>query len=44
MLTDLFASNGQHEIDDVHLDKKMDDLKNPVVITLDSCEIKPVSF
>ena len=39
-----FASNGQQNIDDGHSDKIIDDLKNPAVITFDSCDIKPVSL
>ena len=44
MPTDFFASNGQQEVYYGHLDKNSDDLKYPTVITLDSCDIKPVSF
>ena len=39
-----FASNEKQEINDVHSDKFFDYLKTPSVITLDSCDIKPVSF
>ena len=42
--TGLFASNGQHEIDEAQLDEILDDPKTPAVVTLDSCDIKPVSF
>ena len=44
MPTDFFASNGWQEINDGHSDKISNDLRTPVVIPLDSCDIKPVSF
>ena len=44
MPTDYFASNGWKEVDDSHLDQMYDDPKNPEVITLDKCNIKPVSL
>ena len=34
----------RQEVDDVHPDKISGDLKNPAVIELDSCDIKPVSL
>ena len=44
MNTDFFASNGLQEINDGHLDEISDDPKTPAFITLDICDIKPVSF
>ena len=44
MPTDFFASNGWQEVDDGHLDQMYDNPKNPAVITLDRCDIKPVSL
>ena len=38
--TDFFASNVPQEVDDGHLDEIYDDPKTPVVIRLDSCDIK----
>ena len=37
-----FASNGRQEVDGIHSDQMSDDPKNPAVITLYSCDIKPV--
>ena len=39
-----FVSNRQQEIYGGHLDDIFDDPKTPAVITLDRCDIKPVSF
>ena len=39
---DFFASNGRQEVDDIHSDQMSDDPKNLAVITLYSCDIKPV--
>ena len=44
MPTEFFVSNGRQEIDDSNLDEKFDDPKTPTVVTLDRCDIKPVSF
>ena len=44
MPTDFFASNGWQGINYGHLDKFVDDPKNPAAITLDSRDINPVSF
>ena len=43
MPSEFFASNGCKGIDDGNLDTNSDDLKIPAVITLDNCDIKPVS-
>ena len=44
MQTYLFESNGRQEVDDDHWDKTSDETKNPADITLDICDIKPVSL
>ena len=41
---DFFASNGRQDIDDGHSDGIFNETKNPAVITLDICDIKPMSF
>ena len=41
---DFFESNRWQEIDDIHSSEILDDPKTPAAITLDSCDIKPVSF
>ena len=44
MPTDYFTTNGQQDIDYGHSDGIFNDPKTPAVITLDICDIKPVSF
>ena len=41
---DFFASNGRQEVDDGHSDEMSDSPRTPTVITIDSCDIKPVSL
>ena len=44
MHMDYFASNGQQDIDDGHSDGIFVDPESPAVITINSSDIKPLSF
>ena len=44
MPINFFASNGQQEINSGHLEEVFEDTKTPAIITLNTCDIKPVSF